>query len=179
WLGEGGGGFAGVAGGQSTGGDDLGDDPARPDHSARADGHAGQDGHVPADPDVVPDGDGLGLLKAAVPLGVAQGVVGGVHPAVGPDEAVLADGDLGAVHQVGAAVDIGTGADAAVIAVVGLKGGRDMGPFGGVGQNQLLQAGLFGGVAGVCVVESQAAGGRLVPLGAQLGVKIGVVPEAE
>ena len=126
--------LTGVAHGHHAGGNILCDHAACTDDRVGADGDPGQDGDITAQPDVVPQCDGGCGLKAAVALFRQHGVDGSVHAAVEADEAVPAQCDFCAVHQVSTVVDVGARTDEAVIAVIHIQVRQNDHMFFHVGQ---------------------------------------------
>src|SRR5690606_27604895 len=97
------------------------------DHGVVADGHARQHDDPAAQPHVVPDGDGPGGLQLVAARLRLQRVCGGEQLHVGPDLAVLADGDRRDVQRGQVVVDEGAGADGDVAAVVDVQRRPDLG----------------------------------------------------
>lgn len=107
-----------------------------------------------------------------------MGVLSGVAAEVGSDKAMGADGDGGAVHEVGAVVDEGGFADGGVGAVVGVDGCEDGGGGMRVGEELGEECRATGFVGGGRIVEGEGEGIRFFACGEEFRVEVGIVPIA-
>ena len=133
--------FAGVAHGNDTGGDVFHHHAPGPDDRIGTDGDSGRMVTSPPSQTLSPSVMGLAQLQPAVALLRQDGMDGRVHAAAGADEAVLSNGDLGAVHQVGPVVEITACANDAVVAVVRVEMRQDHHIFRHAGQQLVQQLG--------------------------------------
>lgn len=113
---------AGVAYGQRTGWNVSVDNTPGTDDAVVADGDAGQYADLRPDPHVVADGDGAGIFQPAVPLPDVERMAGRIETAVGGDEHMVAEADLGLVQDDAIHVGIEVFADFDVVAVVAEEG---------------------------------------------------------
>ena len=159
-----------VAGDDCMRRDIAGDDAACTDDRAFADGDSGEDRYIATEPDIVPDGDGQGLLGALVALFHVKGVDSGEQVAAGTDEDVGADGDGGLVENRHVEVDIGVVAYGDLGAVVAVEGGQDYYISPHVSYERAQQDVSCGCLPGVQAVEFK----YLITAGRQLCKQLGI-----